>query len=262
MSDAEHAEKIASLVESSLRELNSAMAKTEALSISIGRRTTQIIRVSMVSLIVLGLIMFYLLYLLTRDMGQIAVNTAAIPAMAGSLTKVGQDMGSLSTDVQRLIDRHALPLMDHVNQQVERVAIQLTPLLGDLRALAAKLGDTAESLQDLLRRENRDRIARTLGAFAKLSDDFVQVSDRIQHASAGLERLTEHADHVLTENRQDVRATVQELRTTMRMIAENVDSVSHRLDSASRNLNEFSRQLRENPAILLGVSRPREPAQR
>ena len=47
--------EVAEIVESALRNFNEGMAHREQLSIRIGRRTTQIIRFGMISMLMLGL---------------------------------------------------------------------------------------------------------------------------------------------------------------------------------------------------------------
>jgi hypothetical protein len=261
-------EELARIVESSLRELNSAMTKTEALAIRIGRRTTQIIRFSMAALLVLGIIMFYLLYILTRDMGAMATSVRVMPAMNDSVAGMRQnmaDMGGISTDVRQLMDQHVRPLLDNLRLRIDgagSVETQATALIQDLRKLTAKLNESADFLREGLGEQNRRHLTTLLGNVNTLTENFLQVSNDARGVTHALDHLVVAVDGLVADNRQDLRATVQELRATMHVVAQSVDALSHRLDGASRNLNEFSRQVRENPTVLLGITRPAERALR
>jgi phospholipid/cholesterol/gamma-HCH transport system substrate-binding protein len=265
MAEPQNIKELAQIVESSLRDLNSAMTKTEALSIRIGRRTTQIIRFSLGGLMVLGLIMFYLLYLLTRDMGAMAINTRVLPAMNGSVAGMGQNMAnlaSISADLRRLMDQQVRPLVENLNRRVEGVAVvqaQATALIQDLRTLTAKLNETADSVHEILSAENRRKVVAVLGNMKTLSDNFLQVSENALDLTPAIDKLVADTGKLLSDNREDLTTAVHELRATMRVIAGSVGTVSQRLDSASRNFNEFSRQVRENPTVLLGIRSPKEP---
>ncbi len=173
-------------------------------------------------------------------------------------------INDVASDARRLIDESAQPLLQSLNRRVDGVAAnveaQTTAAFQDLRKLLAKLDRSADSLGEALGQDNRRQLASFLSNVNTFSKNFLQVSQDVRHVTGALDRLLADADGLVQDNREDFRASVQDLRTSMRVIAERIDSVSYRLDGASRNLNEFSRQIRENPALLLGTTRPTKRA--
>ncbi len=81
--------EVAEIVESALHEFNESMAHREQLSIRIGKRTTQIIRSGMISMLTLGLALFYLIFILTRDFSAI---TEHMDDMSGNMHQMAKPM--------------------------------------------------------------------------------------------------------------------------------------------------------------------------
>jgi methyl-accepting chemotaxis protein len=141
MADDKNARELAEIVESAMHEFSEAMYHREQLSVRIGRRTTQIIRFGMFGLSVLGLIMFYLLYILTSDFSKITSNMASIAErmtnMDGNFATVSQDMGHLRKTLTLMNDSiTVMPLMNHT---VEGINDNLGALSGDLHAMLEQI---------------------------------------------------------------------------------------------------------------------------
>lgn len=144
--------EIAEIVEASLKEFRESMEYREKLSIRIGSRTTQIIRFGMTGLSILGLALFYLIFILTKDFSSITVhmtamsgymknmetnftvvaetigdvqktlvvlneNITVMPTLSGSVGNMDTNMASLSTDLHTLVGQ-----IDHMNNNVNKMA--------------------------------------------------------------------------------------------------------------------------------------------
>ena len=81
--------EVAEIVENTLRNFNEGMAHREQLSIRIGRRTTQIIRFGMLSMLMLGLALFYLIFILTKDFAAITIH---MDDMSGNVNQMAKPM--------------------------------------------------------------------------------------------------------------------------------------------------------------------------
>jgi uncharacterized protein YoxC len=71
MEETENSKELAKIVQDSLSEFHAAMELREELSVKIGKRTTQIIRFTMLGMFVLACAMFYLISTLTSNMNDI-----------------------------------------------------------------------------------------------------------------------------------------------------------------------------------------------
>ncbi|MDH3899516.1 MAG: hypothetical protein OEU51_00555, partial [Gammaproteobacteria bacterium] len=91
--------EIAEIVESALHEFNEGMAHRENLSIRIGRRTTQIIRFGMTSMMMLGAALFYLIYILTSDF---AVIREHMEMMSMHMSSMESNLTSVAGDISKV----------------------------------------------------------------------------------------------------------------------------------------------------------------
>ncbi len=86
-----------------MSEFNAAMQKREDFALRIAKRTTQIIRFSILGLFILGLAMFFLISTLISNMSNITGHMADISedikSMRGDFRIVGKELGSMSNDV-------------------------------------------------------------------------------------------------------------------------------------------------------------------
>ena len=75
------------MVERSLDDFRKGMEYREQLSIRIGRRTTQIIRFGMTGMAILGLALFYLIFILTKDFSDIRMHMTEMSGNAHDMEK-------------------------------------------------------------------------------------------------------------------------------------------------------------------------------
>ncbi|MDH3527098.1 MAG: hypothetical protein OEM43_06305, partial [Gammaproteobacteria bacterium] len=88
--------ELAEIVENAMREFRSGMEHREQMSTRIGRRTTQIIRFGMIGMAILGLALFYLIFILTKDFSQVTVH---MEDMSGYMLEMQADIGSMAGDI-------------------------------------------------------------------------------------------------------------------------------------------------------------------
>jgi methyl-accepting chemotaxis protein len=129
------------IVESAIHEFNEAMYHREQLSVRIGRRTTQIIRFGMFGLSILGLIMFYLLYILTADFARITTNMEDISGrmtrMDNNFATVSRDMTDLRQTLTRMND--SIAVMPQMNHTIGNLNDNLGALSSDLHAMLEQI---------------------------------------------------------------------------------------------------------------------------
>lgn len=170
---------IAELVAGSLEDFRKGMEAREQLSIRIGRRTTQIIRFGMTGMVILGIIMFYLIFILTKDFSSIrqhmtemsgymnnmdsnlvtmAVtmnrlqetmlvlndNVAVMPALNTSVGSMDKNLGSLSVDLNSLLRQ-----IEHMNGNVAGMAGNLQLLNNQFADMNRTVGGMAANMHEL-----------------------------------------------------------------------------------------------------------------
>jgi methyl-accepting chemotaxis protein len=140
--------ELAEIVESAMHEFSEAMYHREQLSIRIGRRTTQIIRFGMFGLSILGLIMFYLLYILTADFARITSNMESISgrmlSMDENFTVVSKDMSFLRQTLAQMNEN--ITVMPAMNDTVGGINTNLGALSGDLHAMLEQIEHMNDSV--------------------------------------------------------------------------------------------------------------------
>jgi methyl-accepting chemotaxis protein len=133
--------EIAEIVENALSEFRRGMEAREQLSIRIGRRTTQIIRFGMFGLSVLGLALFYLIFILTKDFATITDEmermSGYLDTMEGSFTSVATDMTSIRQTLHVLNDN--VMVMPVISRTVGNMDASLAAMSSDLRTVTGQM---------------------------------------------------------------------------------------------------------------------------
>jgi len=95
----ENTRELAEIIENAMVEFNAAMKRREELSIRIGRRTTQIIRMSMVGMTLLTASIVFLIHYLTKDTHQIAER---LDEIASYMQQVNQNIVGLGGNMRQV----------------------------------------------------------------------------------------------------------------------------------------------------------------
>ena len=163
---------------------------------------------------------------------------------ADIFTAVNELAGQL-TDLTR--DQIA-PLIKNLSQHVDSIAAVIdknTPeLVEQARGLLKRLNSASDSVNDLLKPDNRAALAATL---ANVRD----LSKRLLASQAQLHDALEQVDRLIRENRPGVRDAVSDLRATLSALSSRIDAITQHLAIASRNFDEFSHEIRKHPNALL-----------
>jgi phospholipid/cholesterol/gamma-HCH transport system substrate-binding protein len=157
-------------------------------------------------------------------------------------------VNELAAQLTQLTRDEIAPLIRNLSRHVDSIASVVdknTPeLVEQSRMLLHRLNDASIALNDVLKPQNRDAIAATLGNVRELSKDLLATQAQLRDA-------LEQIDSVLRENRPGVRDVVSDLRSTMAALSARIDSITQHLAVASRNFDEFSREIRKHPNSLL-----------
>ncbi|HEY8010248.1 MAG TPA: MlaD family protein [Rudaea sp.] len=157
-------------------------------------------------------------------------------------------MNDLAIQLGDLTRNQIAPLVKNLSQHVTSIAEVLdksTPeLIDQSRALLQRLNTATESVNDLLKPQNRAAIGTILGNIRDLSHDLRATQDQLKDA------LTQ-IDSVVRENRSGVHDSIDDLRGIMSALSGRIDSITQHLEVASRNVDEFAREVRMNPNRLL-----------
>ncbi len=118
MEDKKSPRDIAEIVESTMYEFNVAMKRREVLIVKMGTQTAQIVRVSMIGLILLMSAMFALITILVTDMGDI---TKRLDDIAKNMQKISENIiivAETMRGVKQSVDEVKLSI-DQVNKHVK-----------------------------------------------------------------------------------------------------------------------------------------------
>ncbi len=148
--------EIAEIVESTMRQFNSAMKRREALIIRIGAQTAQIIRISMIGLILLMIAMFTLLTILLTDMGDIIQR----------LDEVGSHMKQINQNIMLVAEN-----MAGVRQSVDLVKTSINHLDEHVKVMP---------LMNV--------------SVGKISDNMLKINDSINYININIASLNDHVD--------------------------------------------------------------------
>ncbi|HXR62648.1 MAG TPA: MlaD family protein [Rudaea sp.] len=159
---------------------------------------------------------------------------AAVNELAAQLTELTRDQ--------------IAPLIKNLSQHVDSIASVIdknTPeLVEQSKELLHRLNNASDSINDVLKPQNRVAITATLGNVQTLSHDLLATQNQLKDS---LEQL----DSMLRENRPGVRDAVADLRATLSALSARIDSITQHLAIASRNFDEFSHEIRKHPNALL-----------
>ena len=135
--DNNNTKEIAEMVENALTDFRKGMEAREQLSIRIGRRTTQIIRFGMFGLSVLGLALFYLIFILTKDFGTITDEmermSVNLTNMEGYFSSVAGDISGMRQTLHTLNDN--VTVMPAISRTVGNMDASLATMSSDLQSI-------------------------------------------------------------------------------------------------------------------------------
>lgn len=157
-------------------------------------------------------------------------------------------MNELAGQLTELTRNQITPLIQTLSQRVDSITGAIdknTPqLLERANALLTRLNHASDSLNDVLKPDNRAAIAAILSNARDVSQQLRGTQEKLDEALGQLASIAK-------ENRPGVRDSVDNLRSVLSALSGRIDSISQHLDVASRNFDEFSREVRKSPNRLL-----------
>ena len=163
-------------------------------------------------------------------------------------TDIFAAMNELAGQISELTRTQISPLIRTLSQRVDSITGAIdksTPeVMEQTRALLARLNNASDSLNDVLKPENRAAVSAILGEVSKLSTELRKTRETLDSALGELASIAK-------ENRPDVRRSVQDLSSVLEALSTRMDVITHHLESSSRNLDEFSREIRKHPNRLI-----------
>jgi uncharacterized protein YoxC len=149
-------QETAALVAQALEDFRKGMEAREKLSIRIGRRTTQIIRFGMTGMTILGLVLFYLVFILTKDFSRITTHMTDMSGYMNSMEREFASVAGTISEVQQtlLLVNENISVMPALDSSVRNMDGNLAGLNTDLHAMVAQIqymngnvADMANSIQ-------------------------------------------------------------------------------------------------------------------
>ena len=157
-------------------------------------------------------------------------------------------VNELAGQLSDLTRNEIAPLIKNLSQHVDSIASVLdknTPeLVEQSRVLLGRLNRASDSMNDVLKNENRAALSGILNNTNKLTEQLHTTQEKLDDA-------LKQIDGIARENRAGVRDSVDDLRSVLAALSGRIDSISQHLESASRNFDEFSREVRKSPNRLL-----------
>jgi len=157
-------------------------------------------------------------------------------------------MNELAGQISELTRNQISPLIRTLSQRVDSItgAIDKTTpeVMEQTRNLLARLNTASNSLNDVLKPENRAAVGAILGEVSKLSTELRKTRETLDGALGEVAAIAK-------ENRPDVRRAIEDLSSVLEALSTRMDVITHHLESSSRNLDEFSREIRKHPNRLI-----------
>jgi len=181
--------------------------------------------------------------------GQAKEMAASGSELAGAeISDIFSAVNELAAQMTDLTRNKIAPLIKSLSEHVDSIATVVdknTPeLVEQSRALLARLNHASDSVNDVLKTDNRAALAGILANTQQLTQQLRGTQERLDDA---LKQL----DGIARENRSGMRDAVDDLRSILAALSGRIDSMSQHLESASRNFDEFSREVRKSPNRLL-----------
>ena len=157
-------------------------------------------------------------------------------------------MNELAGEITQLTRTQISPLIQTLSQRVDSITGTIDKgapeIVEQSRALLGRLNHASDSINDVLKSDNRAALAGILANTQQLTQQLHGTQEKLDDA---LKQL----DGIVRENRSGVRNSVDDLRSILSALSGRIDSMSQHLEAASRNFDEFSREVRKSPNRLL-----------
>jgi len=161
-----------------MHEFKLAMQLRDEFSLRIGKRTTQIIRFSMLGMLLLMIALFYLIYILTNNLNQITTHMASISTrmdgmhqhfgqvvsnmhtMQYNMAGIGSTMQAMQQDIHGVarIDDHMLAIQNdtqHISLAIQSMQIDVNNMDSHISNMSGHFGSLNQKMGHMGRDVNR-----------------------------------------------------------------------------------------------------------
>jgi len=167
-------------------------------------------------------------------------------------------LNSVAAEVEEVSEGSIKPflaiLQKHVDSIGGSLSKQLPELILSAQGVMQKMGSSMSALEAILSEDNAKNINASISNVKVFSSRLKDMSADFKQIRGQIKLFLNNSNHLVTDNKQDVRKAISDMRKVMEALAGSIDSIAYNLESASNNMNEFTRQIRENPGLLLGGS--------
>jgi len=157
-------------------------------------------------------------------------------------------VNELAGEMTELTRNQIAPLIKNLSQHVDSIASVIdtnTPqLVQQMHTLLERLNAASDSINDVLKSDNRQAITAILANVRDMSKELRGTQEKLDDALSQL-------DSIAKENRPGVREAVDNMRSILAALSGRIDSITQHIEVASRNFDEFAREVRKSPNRLL-----------
>lgn len=189
---------------------------------------------------------------------------SAVNEVAGELQSLSRDslkpmidnlnnqINSLAGELKSLTTESIRPLVDNINNKLDK------QVFADINSLLTKLNESSDRLLVLMDDDNLENLNQFLVNMQTASSTLNDLLDRIEETRAAMNGVLIDIDHLVVDNKEDVKSSVNNLQKSLDIISQNINAIIYHIEGSSRNVHELSRQLRENPSLILKSSPQQE----
>jgi len=211
-------QEIAEIIESAMREFNLAMKYREDVSNLTRKRAEQIIRFSIIGLLLLGIAMFYLLYTLTKSMSSI---TMRVNEASSYIENVNVNLQAVSTNLFSIRES-----IDHTNQLINTMPVMtqsVNQMSGDMDKIQASL----------------DNINFNISVMPVMDDSINQMSANIFDMTGNMKTI----NNSITTMSNDIAKINYQLNTVNQQFI----GLNEQVNFMGHNINDMSKPIKYMP---------------
>lgn len=137
---------------------------------------------------------------------------------------------------------------------VDKISVEVTPLLQDVRKVVNSIDSVLLSVNDIFNAQARADLQMSIASLHTTMDNFSVVSNRLNGQSAALAHVIQNADKITTNlanNNENIDRTLKNLRTTTDNLSQApLKEAIHNVDQAAANVKDIMRKVNENEGSL------------
>ncbi len=153
-----------------------------------------------------------------------------------------------------LIDNDAMLPSSVEGGLVDKISVEVTPLLQDVRKVVNSVDSVLLSIDQIFSPQARTDLQQAIAGLHTTTDNFAGLSRTLNGQSAALARVIQNADKIaanLSANNGTIDQTLKNLRATSdRLSKAKIDEMLNNVDQVAANLNEVVRKINSNEGSL------------